>query len=87
VTEPVRTCVGCRRRAAWSELVRLRLEGNQVIFVDEKTSGRGAWLHAREECLDLALRRHALGRALRRPQADIDPLALRLGLTGNARKY
>nr|WP_278312854.1 YlxR family protein [Lolliginicoccus levis] len=29
--------------------------------------GRGAWLHPTAQCLDKAVKRHAFGRALRRP--------------------
>ncbi|HZC25391.1 MAG TPA: YlxR family protein [Actinopolymorphaceae bacterium] len=66
----VRTCVGCRHRAAKSELLRV------VLVRDDKTawllpdvsgraSGRGAHLHPTAECLELAERRRAFPRALR----------------------
>ena len=86
MTAPLRTCVGCRERAERSRLVRLAVEENRVIVSGETTGGRGAWLHAREECLRAALERRALGRALRRPGVEIDEAALRAGLTGNARR-
>jgi len=82
----VRTCVGCRKRAEQAGLVRLAIEENRVIVSGKETGGRGAWLHAREECLRAALDRRALTRALRRPGAEIDEAALRAGLTGNARR-
>lgn len=49
-----------------AQLVRLVVAGGNVI-VDETGSapGRGAYLHPRGECLEIALRRKALGRALR----------------------
>lgn len=84
---PVRTCVGCKARAEQPELIRFRLEENRVTFGSKNTSGRGAWLHAREACLLTAVKRRAFGRALRRPNAEIDVPRLRLELTGNARKY
>ncbi|MPV39168.1 DUF448 domain-containing protein [Georgenia subflava] len=65
---PVRTCTGCRGRAPRSALVRLVLDGaTQAVVVDPARSapGRGAWLHQSQECLDLAVRRRTLGRALR----------------------
>ncbi|WP_345038572.1 YlxR family protein [Georgenia daeguensis] len=65
---PVRTCVGCRGRAPRSALVRLVLDDvTPRVAVDPERSapGRGAWLHPSRECLDLALRRRAIGRALR----------------------
>jgi predicted RNA-binding protein YlxR (DUF448 family) len=70
----VRTCVGCRRKAAKSELVRLVWQ--QAVLVDpaQREPGRGAYLHPGPECLSQALRRRTLGRALR--VAGIDPEAV-----------
>ncbi|MFC7405285.1 YlxR family protein [Georgenia alba] len=78
-TGPVRTCTGCRRRAPRSVLVRLVLvDATSRVEVDpgKRAPGRGAWLHPSRECLDLALRRRAIGRALRaaRP-VDTDAVA------------
>ncbi|MBA3488900.1 MAG: YlxR family protein [Longispora sp.] len=63
---PIRTCVGCRLRAPASELLRLVVDG-QHIRPDptRKLPGRGAHLHPDPECLALAVRRRAFGRALR----------------------
>ncbi|HEY5248985.1 MAG TPA: YlxR family protein [Dermatophilaceae bacterium] len=68
-----RTCVGCRRRDVRSALLRVVAErdeaGEQVarVVADPRLRlpGRGAWLHPTPECLDLAVRRKAFGRALR----------------------
>ena len=63
------------------------MEENRVIVDgDKRRGGRGAWLHAREACLSAAIRRRAIARALRRPDVVLDETALRVGLTGNARK-
>ncbi|BDZ65981.1 YlxR family protein [Agromyces mangrovi Wang et al. 2018] len=64
--DPVRTCIGCRSRAGRSSLLRVVVRESQVV-VDTAASlpGRGAWLHPDRECLRLALRRRAFGRALR----------------------
>ncbi len=64
--EPVRTCVGCRARAARSALLRVVAQSG-VLVPDEKAvhSGRGAWVHDTDECVAAALRRRAFGRALR----------------------
>ncbi|WP_205739788.1 YlxR family protein [Georgenia sp. SYP-B2076] len=65
---PLRTCTGCRERAPRSALVRLVLDtAAQRVVVDpgRDAPGRGAWLHPSQECLDLALKRRALPRALR----------------------
>ena len=68
---PVRTCIGCRRRAAKSELLRV-VAGSDVDASpavcpdpDGRAPGRGAHLHPTTECLDLAVRRRAFTRALR----------------------
>jgi predicted RNA-binding protein YlxR (DUF448 family) len=88
VTEPRRTCIGCGAKADQRALVRLGIEGERVIVdADRKAGGRGAWVHPSPECLDKALRRRAVGRALRRPGAALDPAQLAAGLTGNPRKH
>jgi predicted RNA-binding protein YlxR (DUF448 family) len=65
--------VGCRRRDVRSALLRVVAErddtGEHVASVvadpRQRLPGRGAWLHPTPECLDLAVRRKAFGRALR----------------------
>jgi predicted RNA-binding protein YlxR (DUF448 family) len=66
-TGPVRTCIGCRARATRSHLVRIVLDTPTSVAVDVNASapGRGAWLHPGRACLDQAIRRRAIGRALR----------------------
>ncbi|RLV56988.1 YlxR family protein [Aeromicrobium phragmitis] len=66
----IRTCVGCRQRADKSTLVRVvarREEAEWSALPDVRGTlpGRGAYLHPSPECLDLAIRRRAFGRALR----------------------
>ena len=70
LTGPVRTCVGCRKRAAKSELLRVTaglVDGHPAVVPDPTGTapGRGAHLHPTTECYDLAVRRRAFGRALR----------------------
>ena len=69
---PVRTCVGCRQRAAKRELLRVVVGDRDAALevVPDPTGrapGRGAHLHPTAECLGLALRRRAFPRALRVP--------------------
>jgi uncharacterized protein len=80
-TVPVRTCVGCRRRATKSELLRVvAIANGQSMMVRPDphgtAPGRGAHLHPTAECLDLAERRRAFLRALRLP-GPLDLTALR----------
>jgi predicted RNA-binding protein YlxR (DUF448 family) len=81
VPTPVRTCVGCRRQAAKSDLLRVvavQSPTGVIVEADRRAlrPGRGAYLHPDRACLDLALRRRALPRALRVPgPLDTDALA------------
>ncbi|HKS48534.1 MAG TPA: YlxR family protein [Amycolatopsis sp.] len=63
---PIRTCVGCRKRASAGELLRVVAMGGWLV-VDERRRlpGRGAWLHPDPGCLARAERRRAFPRALR----------------------
>jgi predicted RNA-binding protein YlxR (DUF448 family) len=64
----VRTCVGCRERAAKTALVRVVAgpDGRSAVPDPQgRTPGRGASLHPDLNCLDLAERRRAFARALR----------------------
>ncbi|MFE3329047.1 YlxR family protein [Streptomyces sp. NPDC059176] len=63
---PERTCVGCRERAAKSDLLRIvAVEGACVPDHRGTLPGRGAYLHPASVCLDLAVRRRAFPRAFR----------------------
>ena len=81
-TPPVRTCVGCRKPEAKSDLLRVVGDDSgptgPVAVADEqaKRPGRGAYLHLSLECLDQAERRRALPRALR-ADGTLDTAALR----------
>ena len=76
-TGPIRTCVGCRERAARSDLVRVALDGTTVVIDESATlPGRGAWLHRRPECLDLAITRRAFSRAFRAGEVHAGSLSL-----------
>ncbi|HEY6665024.1 MAG TPA: YlxR family protein [Propionibacteriaceae bacterium] len=63
---PVRTCIGCRTRDEKARLLRIVAYGGAVAIDFHQTQpGRGAYLHPRPECLERALKRRSLGRALR----------------------
>jgi predicted RNA-binding protein YlxR (DUF448 family) len=62
---PQRTCVGCREVLAKRSLIRL-VRGPDGVKIDltGKVPGRGAYLHDKRSCWQVALR-GALARALR----------------------
>ncbi|MFF9572556.1 YlxR family protein [Streptomyces sp. NPDC014685] len=73
---PERTCVGCRERAAKSELLRIVAEGNACVPDPRGTlPGRGAYVHPVPACLDLAVRRRAFPRAFK-AKGPFEPAAL-----------
>ena len=74
---PVRTCVGCKGRAAKSSLLRLVAAGDGIVPDPRaRQPGRGAYLHPGLACFELAQRRRAFSRALRVPGSlDAAPLA------------
>ena len=76
----MRTCVGCRGSAHKAELVRLVWHGTIVVDLSQTEPGRGAYLHRRPECLELAVQRRSLGRALR--VTAVDPHGLRRAVGG-----
>ena len=66
--KPIRTCVGCKARAAKSSLLRLVVAGDGIVPDPQaRQPGRGAYLHPSLECFELAQRRRAFSRALRAP--------------------
>lgn len=76
---PQRTCVGCRAVIAKRQLVRLVRTAAGEVRVDPtgKAAGRGAYLHTRRSCWELALDRHTLDQALKMTLTDADRAALR----------
>lgn len=63
---PIRTCVGCRTTAQQNELLRVVLRQDQVVVdANNRLSGRGAYLHRNLQCIDRAIQRRSLSRALR----------------------
>nr|WP_107905151.1 YlxR family protein [Streptomyces chartreusis] len=74
---PERTCVGCRERAAKTDLLRIVAVKDECVPDPSGTlPGRGAYVHPALVCLDQAVRRRAFTRALRAPGA-LDTKALR----------
>ncbi|HEY5231841.1 MAG TPA: YlxR family protein [Galbitalea sp.] len=62
----LRTCIGCRTQAPASTLLRVVARGGEVVPDPSATlPGRGAWVHPTVQCVELAVKRKAFGRALR----------------------
>jgi predicted RNA-binding protein YlxR (DUF448 family) len=65
---PVRTCVGCRRRAEVGALLRVVADGTAVaVDPRRRAPGRGAYVHPDPACVALAVKKRAFGRTLRAP--------------------
>ena len=70
VSRPIRMCAGCRGRDDKSGLIRIvARDGVGLIDAAQTQPGRGVYLHPQVRCLDLAVKRRSLGRALR---AEVD---------------
>ncbi|HEY8202917.1 MAG TPA: YlxR family protein, partial [Actinomycetota bacterium] len=77
--EPVRSCAGCRARRPKGELIRFaRGPAGPVLDRSGRVQGRGGYVCPEQACLDRALRRGGLAKALRTPIAPAQAAALRL---------
>jgi predicted RNA-binding protein YlxR (DUF448 family) len=65
VTNPIRTCVGCGRKAPQGELVRFTAPQG-VLAPGPKAPGRGAYTCPRRSCFERAAGLRAFSRVLRR---------------------
>ncbi|WP_197671828.1 YlxR family protein [Devriesea agamarum] len=71
MSDPQRTCVGCRQRCSVGDLLRIVApEGCVEYDLHRRKSGRGAWIHPNPHCLKLARTRGAFARAFRRAVDD-----------------
>jgi uncharacterized protein len=83
VEVPIRTCVACRQAAAKPSLVRLvAIDGAVHVDPRGRLQARGAYVHATQECAEIATQREgaAVARALRTARAAIDATRLRTAL-------
>jgi uncharacterized protein len=64
VTQPVRTCAGCGRKAPQPELLRF-VAARGVLAYGPKQPGRGAYTCRRLACFERAVSRRAFARVLR----------------------
>jgi len=65
VTEPVRSCVGCGRKAPQGELLRFVAKDGKLVSGAHEP-GRGAYTCRRLSCFERAVARRAFNRTLRR---------------------
>lgn len=81
---PIRTCIGCQAEAAKGDLIRIvrTSEGRVVVDPSGRAPGRGAYLHPRRTCWEIAVKRGSIKYALRISPAPDDVEALRaFGMT------
>ncbi len=73
MAEPIRTCVGCRKRSPKRALLRFVTTADGKVKVDKtgKMSGRGAYVCPTLECVDAAMHAKKLQRPLRCQLSDI----------------
>jgi len=80
---PERTCLGCRKKAPQSQLVRYVAGPGAELLVDyrHKLPGRGCYTCLDSECMALAVRKKLFSRALKieLQSFDFDSLKLHLG--------
>lgn len=70
MSEPIRTCVGCGRKAPQQELLRFVAPAGVLEQDDARTlPGRGAYTCRRPSCFEKAEARRAFARTLRRSVA------------------
>jgi predicted RNA-binding protein YlxR (DUF448 family) len=65
VTEPIRSCIGCGRKAPQSELLRF-VASDGILVSGVGQPGRGAYTCRRLACFERAVERRAFNRTLRR---------------------
>ena len=65
--EPQRRCAACRQTRPKAELLRITCpkDGEPVLDMTGKLPGRGAYICRSGECVEKALRKGALARALK----------------------
>jgi predicted RNA-binding protein YlxR (DUF448 family) len=72
---PIRTCVGCGRKAPQAELLRFRAEGGRLTA--GRGPGRGVYTCRRLACFERAAALRAFARTLRQT-VTVDPALARL---------
>ncbi len=79
----LRKCVGCGELKPRENLIKITKDykdGNIVIEPDSKTFGRSAYLCYNQSCIEAALKKSKLNKALRTSQSLQDKLAFCRGM-------
>lgn len=63
---PHRMCIGCRESQPQKNLIRLFVSDGRICISEGKEPGRGAYLCSSPKCLELALKKKAFQRLLKR---------------------
>ena len=71
MTDPIRTCAGCGRKAPQADLYRFAARAG-VLVAAEREEGRGVYTCKRLSCFERATERRAFNRTLRRT-VQVDP--------------
>ena len=80
---PLRTCVGCRERAAKADMLRLVVSAGSVrLDPGGSEPGRGAYVHRRRSCAEAALSLGAIARGLRTGLDEHGAATLRTEIEG-----
>ncbi len=74
---PLRSCVGCGRRAPQGDLLRFVARNGILVAASRGHEGRGAYTCCRLACYERALERNGFSRVLR-TRVTIDPELARL---------
>jgi len=82
MTEPIRTCAGCGRKAPKRELRRFVADRGGLVAARPAQPGRGVYTCPRLQCFERAASRGAFSRSLRRT-VRIDPGLARLYTEGH----
>ncbi len=69
---PLRICIGCQEKMPKMELVRVvrSPEGNVVLDLTGKKSGRGAYICIKEDCFKKAVKGKRLEKNLQQPVSE-----------------
>jgi predicted RNA-binding protein YlxR (DUF448 family) len=71
LTAPIRSCVGCGRKAPQAELLRFVAQEGKLVLGDRRP-GRGAYTCRRLSCFERAAARRAFNRTLRQT-VEVEP--------------